>query len=72
MPLLRGAQQVSDDLMRTVREILLPKCRHCGSRECGPARCRFHDAPPVVVRGVKFRDEDDALDAAIQREVDGE
>lgn len=60
---------MSYDLMHTVNEILLPKCR-CGSRYCGPYRCRFDD--PVVVRGVKFRDEDDAYEAAVQRKVDGE
>lgn len=58
--------------MRTVRDILLPICKHCGSRECGPYRCRFADPQPVVVRGVKFRDEDDAHDYFVQREVDGE
>jgi hypothetical protein len=63
---------MSDDLMRTVRDILLPMCKHCGSRECGPYRCRFADPGTVVVRGVKFRDEDDAYDAMVQREVDGE
>lgn len=56
--------------MRTVNEILLPKCK-CGSRYCGPYRCRFDDQP-VIVRGIKFRDEDDAYDYFEQREVDGE
>lgn len=58
------------ELMETINEILLPKCRECGSRHCGPVRCRFDD--PVVIRGVKFRSEDDAYDEMVQREVDGE
>lgn len=57
--------------MRTVRDILLPMCKHCGSRECGPYRCRFIE-PATVVRGIKFRDEDDAYDHFRQQEIDGD
>lgn len=32
-----------DDLKRTITEIMLPNCLHCGSRYCGPYRCRFSD-----------------------------
>jgi hypothetical protein len=34
--------------------------------------CRFIEPDHVVVRGVKFRDEDDAYDAMVQSEVDGD
>lgn len=68
------------DLSDTVREILLPECPQCSSRYCGPVRCRFtgmtHEmfeaagADPVRVRGILFRDEDDAYEHFEQRDLD--
>ncbi len=59
-------------------------CPQCSSKWCGPIVCRFTatthkqaaldevEPPPIRVRGILFRDEDDAYDYFRQREVDGE
>jgi len=46
-------------------------CPQCGSHECGVAACRFTGAKnPIRVRGLLFRDEDDAHDFFEQRDLD--